>query len=127
MAESTKYDRILDMARRLVDAERRSLRACNARGSLPYGSSRAKVTTANARWARAAEERDRAEIALRDSVIAAGLVSPDGYWGQCAACGRFDPTTERRERSAVSPDAAHAFKGGQHAHLCATCSFVHCD
>jgi sirohydrochlorin ferrochelatase len=51
----------------LTAAERKaqvaSERACMARGNLPAGSSRARVTTANARWARAAEERDRVQEA----------------------------------------------------------------
>lgn len=41
---------------RVADA---SQRASAARAALPPGSSRAKVTSANARWASQAEERDR--------------------------------------------------------------------
>lgn len=51
-----------DLKRKIVaylDAYEASARAADARSSLPQGSSRAKVTTANARWASAAEERDR--------------------------------------------------------------------
>lgn len=36
-----------------------SQRAAAARADLPPGSSRAKVTSANARWSSLAEERDR--------------------------------------------------------------------
>ena len=45
-----------------------SRRASEARQALPPGSSRAKVTTANARWTSAAEERERlgAEISPED-------------------------------------------------------------
>ncbi len=45
--------------RAYLAAVRASQRAADARAALPIGSSRAKVTTANARWTRAAEERDR--------------------------------------------------------------------
>lgn len=38
-----------------------SAKACSARAALPPGSSRARVTTANARWASAAEARDRCQ------------------------------------------------------------------
>ncbi len=41
-------------------------KACDARASLPAGSPRARVTSANARWASAAEERDRRAAALPD-------------------------------------------------------------
>ena len=41
-----------------------SRNACDARAALDAGSSRAKVTSANARWARAAEARDRREAEL---------------------------------------------------------------
>lgn len=60
--------------RRYLDAMRASQRAADARAALPLGSSRAKVTTANARWSRAAEERARLWAALtveqRDQVDA---------------------------------------------------------
>lgn len=42
-----------------IRATEASLRASTARCDLPPGSSRAKVTSANARWTGAAEERDR--------------------------------------------------------------------
>lgn len=38
-----------------------SERLCERRGQLEPGASRAAITTANAKWARAAEDRDRAE------------------------------------------------------------------
>lgn len=52
-------DRVKLLRRELSSAERSSSRAAEARSKLPPGSSRARVTTANARWARAAEHRDR--------------------------------------------------------------------
>lgn len=50
-----------DLRRALRQVTRDSERAAAARAALPPGSSRARVTTANARWARHAEERDRLE------------------------------------------------------------------
>lgn len=41
-------------------------KAAEARSRLPAGSSRARVTSANARWARAAEARDARERSLRE-------------------------------------------------------------
>jgi hypothetical protein len=43
----------------LIKAEEDSMRLCIARGAMPVSSTRAKATTAEARWARAAEDRDR--------------------------------------------------------------------
>lgn len=42
----------------LAAAEKKSERLAMARAALPAGSSRARVTSANAKWARAAEYRD---------------------------------------------------------------------
>lgn len=50
--------------RAYLAAERASARAADARAALPIGSTRARVTTANARWKSAAEERDRLWSAL---------------------------------------------------------------
>lgn len=47
-------------------AQKASLRACDARSALPPGSTRARVTTANANWARKAEERDRRQEIFRE-------------------------------------------------------------
>lgn len=45
------------------------------RTALPAGSSRAKVTSANARWISAAEERDRLEALLTpEDRVAVGLL-----------------------------------------------------
>jgi hypothetical protein len=46
-------------------AEMKSARWSAMRASLPPGASRHRVTSANARWARAAEARDRYAAALR--------------------------------------------------------------
>ena len=54
----TKYSELKRLVGLLDKAEADSLKACEARAALPRGSSRARVTTANARWARHAEARD---------------------------------------------------------------------
>lgn len=43
----------------LAAATAKSTKAAESRANLPPGSTRARVTTANARWMRAAEDRDR--------------------------------------------------------------------
>ena len=48
----------------LYEAEVKSARLAEARAALPAGSSRARVTSANARWMRAAEHRDRLRAEL---------------------------------------------------------------
>ena len=54
------------LRRELRAAEAASLKASDARMALPPGSSRARVTTANSRWMRKAEDRDRRLRALCD-------------------------------------------------------------
>jgi hypothetical protein len=68
----------LAASRPLVAARRKVAAASERRYNLPAGSSRARVTTANARWATAAEACDRIERDLRDQWDAAqrGEVSP---------------------------------------------------
>lgn len=48
-------------------ADAASTRLAKVRASLPQGSTRARVTTANARWARAAEHRDRIAALLHEA------------------------------------------------------------
>ena len=52
MSEVKKLERLY------AAAEKKSARLAEARANLPPGSTRARVTSANARWARAAEARD---------------------------------------------------------------------
>ena len=47
-----------------IRAAEASVKASQARADLPPGSSRAKVTSANARWASMAEERERLAVGL---------------------------------------------------------------
>ncbi|MDF2815721.1 MAG: hypothetical protein K0Q81_1921, partial [Paenibacillus sp.] len=53
MNEIKRYEKLL------VAADKASKKAAEVRANLGIGASRARVTSANARWARAAEERDR--------------------------------------------------------------------
>ncbi len=64
---------IKQLQRELARAEAKSRLAAEARAGLPAGSSRAKVTTANARWARAAERRDRIARQLADAIAAEAM------------------------------------------------------
>lgn len=52
-------DEIAQLEKALADAQAKSTAWTERRHALPPGSSRARVTTANANWARAAEHRDR--------------------------------------------------------------------
>jgi septal ring factor EnvC (AmiA/AmiB activator) len=60
------------LQRELAGAEKRSAKLAAARAALPPGSSRARVTTANARWARAAEYRDRVAAYLDKALVDGG-------------------------------------------------------
>ncbi|WP_340008610.1 hypothetical protein MHH52_11145 [Paenibacillus sp. FSL K6-0276] len=71
----TADKRQLQLERNLRLAEKRLQKASDARRSLPPGSTWARVTTANARWASAAEERDRVQRKLDDHKAAS---SKDG-------------------------------------------------
>lgn len=64
-------DAWIDASKELRAARKKLTAASDRRFALPAGSSRAKVTTANARWAIAAEAVDRLERTLRDQWEAA--------------------------------------------------------
>lgn len=55
-----------ELRRALVVAERKVVRTSERRRALPPGSSRARVTTANAKWTIACEARDRILRQLED-------------------------------------------------------------
>jgi hypothetical protein len=57
---------IARFAKLYIDAERAVAKTSAARFALPAGSSRARVTTANARWSTACEHRDRLLATLAD-------------------------------------------------------------
>jgi hypothetical protein len=52
------------LEKQYADAVKDSAKWAERRRSLPPGSTRARVTTANARWAQAAEHRDRLQEEL---------------------------------------------------------------
>lgn len=80
------YREVVRALRALVDAQVRTERAAEARAALPAGSRRARVTTANARWAIRAEARDRVLAEAVAALRAAGLPPPV----PCARCERRD-------------------------------------
>jgi precorrin-6B methylase 1 len=59
------FDEYRDSDSRYRDLAKRSEALSRKRSALPPGSSRARVTSANAHWARFAEARDRREDELR--------------------------------------------------------------
>lgn len=59
------FETLLNADREYQRLANEAARACEARSNLPAGCSRARVTTANARWATKAEARDRRMMALR--------------------------------------------------------------
>lgn len=61
---------IATLEKKLAAAQKRSLEWAERRYRLPPGSSRARVTTANAEWARAAEHRDRLAEQLESARVA---------------------------------------------------------
>lgn len=67
------YREVARLAKALVAAEDASLKACAARGKLDPSATRARMTSANARWARAAEDRDRIRTALTRAILTADL------------------------------------------------------
>lgn len=62
------------LLKRYIDAQAKSTAAQDARARLGPGSTRARVTTANANWASAAEHRDRAAAEVENKLRA--LVLP---------------------------------------------------
>lgn len=62
------------LLKRYLDAQAASTRAQEARARLQAGTTRARSTTANANWARAAEHRDRCADAVSEHLCA--LVRP---------------------------------------------------
>jgi hypothetical protein len=69
MSNIEKYAEAARLFRALADAQRKSEAAMEARMGLRAGTTRARSTTANARWARAAEHRDR----LLEQIAALGI------------------------------------------------------
>jgi hypothetical protein len=59
--------RVQELERALKRATLKSAQLAEQRSRMPPGSSRARVTTANAKWSRAAEERERLERELAEA------------------------------------------------------------
>ena len=59
------FEELLACDKLYQELVKKSLKLSEARAKLEPGTSRARVTTANARWARAAEARDTRERELR--------------------------------------------------------------
>jgi len=67
---------ISKLRKALAAAQRRSLQCAERRAALQAGSSRARVTTANANWTRAAEHRGQRELEQSGDTVAAGRTRP---------------------------------------------------
>lgn len=72
------------LARDLEAAELAMLKASSARAALPAGSSRARVTTANARWSTKCEHRDRVEARLVAAGVDMNVARIVGWGGEYA-------------------------------------------
>lgn len=77
-ANETLDEKIARLRRELEVAQRKSTKAMDRRRAMPPGSSRARVTTANANWARAAESRDRIKDLLDKAEAVARAARPGG-------------------------------------------------
>lgn len=79
-APQTDEDRYVYSDPGFIAAQRKSWAAMDRRRAYEPGTSRARSTTANANWARAAEQRDRVEQALREEfrrfVAAPAVLAP---------------------------------------------------
>lgn len=89
MSQLDKYVLVMEAARALVAAEKSSLKCAANRGNADAGSSRAKITTLNARWATMAEHRDRCAHELHCVVVEANLADPydERYYGEITTHG----------------------------------------
>lgn len=70
MTQAERDKLIRRLERDLAQAQAKSTRAAERRRSLPAGSSRARVTSANAAWMRAAEYRDLCAARLAAAIEA---------------------------------------------------------
>jgi hypothetical protein len=100
VSELERYAEVLKWAKELVKAEAASVKACEARGSLPMGASRARSTTLEANWSRAAEYRDRIRHHLHVAVVRAGVAErfEDTYYGEHHSGHKWYPILIERER-----------------------------
>jgi hypothetical protein len=99
-----RYQSALKALKALIDAEKKSLRCAEARARIEPGSSRARTTTANARWSTAAEHRDRTLHEAHCTVVEAGLAEPfpDDYYGTFRTGHAWGPFEIVRRRPGAS-------------------------
>jgi hypothetical protein len=90
---------------RYLDAQAASTRAQDARAALPPGSTRARVTSANARWAQLAEGRDRLKEHIEQRLVE--LVRPAAVASIRSAVEALADHDPDRAREG----AEHALKG----------------
>lgn len=67
------YRQVADRAKALAAAQAASEKAADSRALIETGSTRARITTANARWMQAAEDRDCKLASLELALVEAGL------------------------------------------------------
>ena len=97
------------LRRELARLEKASIKFGERRTALPIGSSRARVNTANARWARATEARDRVERELREALDAA-MSAADGN-ARCPDC--YQPCVPGMSRCAACLDIVRSRSGAR--------------
>lgn len=105
-ASTAKTATEAQLRRTLEAAQTKSEKAMDARRRLPPGASRAKVTTANARWSRAAEARDRAQNALDDHLSGQTIARPTTTPGMLGVGGIGNPRTAPATSSPTAMPAA---------------------
>ena len=71
MSEPNRFTALLAAVRELERLERASIEAARRRSALAPGSSRASVTTANAKWRVKSEARDLAFVRATDEALEA--------------------------------------------------------
>ena len=98
------------LLKRYIDAQAASTRAQEARARLQAGSTRARSTTANANWARAAEHRDRVKDAVETML--------------CELVRRPAACRDERVQAAIVVRVLGAVHVEHIAHFCMTCKII---
>lgn len=70
----SEYQKLYELAKLLNEVAKKAEKASQARFNLPHGSSRAKVTTANARWMVYAESRENYVTELKQELKKVGII-----------------------------------------------------
>jgi hypothetical protein len=98
MNDATKYARLKGLVADLDRAQRKSIKAMEARMQLEPGVSRARSTTANARWSSAGERRDSCLDLVEREIAELGIVR--------------DPAIIVMELAAIRDELAAMAQGG---------------